>query len=220
MAYLNQAQTFTQVQTVNNATFGNTIISGGTISFDRAGQTNINATNAAGSLFLGAGGTNGVLQITGNQVLVQPSASPTTSALKVVNHAGTTTVFDVDTTNTRVGIGTASPGYTLDVNGTGNISGATTLGGTLGVTGITTLTGALNANGGIVTNNANINAGTGTITSGLINGQTISSAANFTGTALSPATPPSAAPSALLALSLVAPTTARPSAALPVSPAP
>ena len=42
----------------------------------------------------------------------------------------------------------------------------------------------MNANGGIVTNNANIHAGTGTITSGLINGQTISSAANFTGTGL------------------------------------
>ena len=63
------------------------------------------------------------------------------------------------------------------------VPGATTFGGSLAVTGITTLTGALNANGGIVTNNANINAGTGTITSGLINGQTISSAANFTGTA-------------------------------------
>lgn len=55
--------------------------------------------------------------------------------------------------------------------GTGlSVTNNATIGGTLGVTGATTLTGQLNANGGIVTNNTNINTGTGTV-----NGATITS---------------------------------------------
>ena len=46
-----------------------------------------------------------------------------------------------DTTNSRVGVGASSPAYKLDVNGTLNASGNTTLGGTLGVTGNTTIGG-------------------------------------------------------------------------------
>ena len=68
-------------------------------------------------------------------------------------------------------------------------AGNVTVGGTLGVTGVATLTGALAANGGItVDSTAFIVADTtgnmtcGTATTGLINSQTISSAANFTGT--------------------------------------
>lgn len=40
----------------------------------------------------------------------------------------------------NLGIGTASPSYTLDVSGTTRITGATTLSSTLGVTGSSTLT--------------------------------------------------------------------------------
>ena len=46
-----------------------------------------------------------------------------------------------DTTYSRVGVGASSPAYKLDVNGTLNASGNTTLGGTLGVTGNTTIGG-------------------------------------------------------------------------------
>ena len=49
----------------------------------------------------------------------------------------------------NVGIGTMSPGKTLDVLGTTNISGATTLGSTLNVTGTTTL-GNVNTSGAMV----------------------------------------------------------------------
>lgn len=46
-----------------------------------------------------------------------------------------------DTTYSRVGVGASSPAYKLDVNGTLNASGNTTLGGTLDVTGNTTIGG-------------------------------------------------------------------------------
>jgi hypothetical protein len=54
----------------------------------------------------------------------------------------TDTLF-VDATNNRVGLGTTSPSYMLDVSGTLNTSGATTLLSTLAVTGATTLIGGL-----------------------------------------------------------------------------
>jgi hypothetical protein len=51
------------------------------------------------------------------------NTSNSTSAFQVNNHAGSTTVLDVDTSNSRVGIGTAAPGYALDVHGSINTSG-------------------------------------------------------------------------------------------------
>ena len=50
----------------------------------------------------------------------------------------------------NVGIGTVSPGYTLDVTGTANFSGATTIGGTLGCTSINTNDGTIIAGSGAV----------------------------------------------------------------------
>ncbi|MGF7228757.1 MAG: beta strand repeat-containing protein [Candidatus Saccharibacteria bacterium] len=44
--------------------------------------------------------------------------SDTITATKFNNAANTTTILDIDTTNTRVGIGNAAPGSTLDVSGT------------------------------------------------------------------------------------------------------
>lgn len=58
----------------------------------------------------------------------------------------------------NVGIGTSSPSYKLDVNGTLRTTGAAYLNSTLAVTGTSTLTGLLTANGGI-------NATTGTFSS-------------------------------------------------------
>ncbi len=63
----------------------------------------------------------GSLITLGSRSLVQPSANSTT-AFQIQNAAGTSNLFVADTTNNRVGIGTASPGYTLDVNGTVNAS--------------------------------------------------------------------------------------------------
>jgi len=86
--------------------------------------------------------------------------------------------FFVDQANKRIGVNNASPSYTLDVDGTGQITGAVILGSTLGVTGITTLGTAnitdMNATGGHITTldgamdcdsqimtNVNIDSGTG-----------------------------------------------------------
>ena len=53
------------------------------------------------------------------------------------------------TNNGYVGIGTTSPSYMLDVNGTLNASGAVTFGSTLGVTGQTTLSGTVDMGGAV-----------------------------------------------------------------------
>lgn len=74
----------------------------------------------------------------------------------------------------NVGIGTSTANYKLDVVGTSNITGATTLGSTLGVTGATTMSGGasissgLNNNSGGITNAGAITGATGLTSSGTI----------------------------------------------------
>ncbi len=53
---------------------------------------------------------------------ITPTSNSTTT-LKVTKQDGTTQVFDIDTTNARVGIGTATPAYGLEISGA---SGAST----------------------------------------------------------------------------------------------
>lgn len=53
-----------------------------------------------------------------------------TTAFQIQNAAGGTTVFDADTTNGRIGIGTNAPAYTLDVAGDVNTSTVYRIGGT------------------------------------------------------------------------------------------
>ncbi len=102
---------------------------------------------------------------------INTSSTPQFSGLGLT--AGLT--FSGVTTDITTG---SNQDLTLDANGTGK----TILSDAVDVAGL------LSANGGIQTNNAAIALGsgnlttTGTITSGLINGQTISSTANFTGT--------------------------------------
>lgn len=92
---------------------------------------------------------------------------------------GGTTVA-LSTSSDNVGIGTSASGYKLDVLGTTNISGATTLGSTLGVTGATTLSGGasvssgINNNSGGITNAGSITGGTGFTSSGTITFSTLS----------------------------------------------
>ena len=56
-------------------------------------------------------------------------------------------VFVVNTTANRVGVNNATPSATLDLTGTLNATGNTTIGGTLGVTGATTLSNTLAVTG-------------------------------------------------------------------------
>ncbi|MCB9988796.1 MAG: tail fiber domain-containing protein [Rhodospirillales bacterium] len=125
---------------------------------------------------VGGGANDGVLRIdigAGNQVLqICDSAVPvgtdpdgwmdvaSTGAVGAIGADGTIQFAEAgvmqgdsanlfwDNTAKELGVGTNAPGYTLDVAGTGNITGAVTLGSTLGVTGATTLS-TLNATGAV-----------------------------------------------------------------------
>lgn len=105
-----------------NLTFGNTADK--TISITQAGSGNHgnvltlqagsgNGTNRnGGNLLLQGGNSTGTG--TPGSVIVRPQTN-TTTAFQVQNAAGTTTVLNADTTNTRVGIGTNAPLSTLHV---------------------------------------------------------------------------------------------------------
>ncbi len=67
---------------------------------------------------------------TGTAVTIQPSGN-STSTFQVVNAGGGSSIFDVDTTNGRVGINSATPSYALDVVGDINSSTGLRVGGTL-----------------------------------------------------------------------------------------
>src|SRR5205823_2739995 len=72
-------------------------------------------------------------------------------------------------------------GNAANFTGTLNTGGALTVasgGATISAGGLTITSGDINASA----SNSNLNLGTGTVTSGLVNGQTIGNAANFTGT--------------------------------------
>lgn len=51
------------------------------------------------------------------------NASNSVTSFQIQNAAGTSNLFNADTTNSRIGIGTAAPGYALDVNGDINTAG-------------------------------------------------------------------------------------------------
>lgn len=58
-----------------------------------------------------------------NGTLLVQNAANSTTAVQIQNAAGTSNLFNADTTNSRIGVGTAAPGYTLDVNGDINTTG-------------------------------------------------------------------------------------------------
>jgi hypothetical protein len=83
-----------------------------------------NGTNKnGGNLILQGGNSTGTG--TAGAVVVQPR-SDTTAAFQIQNAAGTAAIFDADSTNKRIGIGTTAPGYALDVVGDVNVSSGST----------------------------------------------------------------------------------------------
>src|ERR1019366_4100312 len=111
--------------------------SGGTVlaNIDAAGNINttgqfkVNGSQISSSNLSDSGNLaklNGNQSFTGNNTftgtLKQQNASNSTTAFQIQNAAGTSNLFVADTTDSRIGIGTASPGYPLDVNGDINIS--------------------------------------------------------------------------------------------------
>lgn len=98
-------------------------------------------TGATSAVVLGANTlstTSGIISPT-----VYPSANSTT-AFQIRRADGTTSVLNVDTTNSRVGIGTTSPGYLLSVNGQAVFGAIQLLPNTSGVDYIQTETGQTN----------------------------------------------------------------------------
>lgn len=73
---------------------------------------------------------DGLLVTVGANALYKAGADSTT-AFRVQNAAGSTNVFTVDSTNTRVAIGQSSANYTLDVNGDINSATGLRVGGNL-----------------------------------------------------------------------------------------
>ncbi|MEK7075370.1 MAG: collagen-like protein, partial [Patescibacteria group bacterium] len=96
-----------------------------TVGYD-TNNTWTTSTNATGTTTFNFRGTNSTA------VFVPQNNSVTAFDFRKAD--GTTSVLDIDTTNTRVGINNASPTTTLDVNGTFLASGSSTLASTAGYT--------------------------------------------------------------------------------------
>ena len=99
------------------------------------GATAVLGTNDAQSLQLEVGGVDAVTIADGGAVTFE-NETDSTSGFVINDADGGTPIFNVDTTNERVGIGTSTPGYRLDIQGAGtqqlNIQ-STDVGGTAGI---------------------------------------------------------------------------------------
>ncbi len=111
-------------------TVGNCASSGGGVT--TLGGTTNKLTKFTGSQSVGDSSIsdNGSLVTVVAQGLYKASADSTT-AFQVQNAAGSSNVFTVDTTNTRVGVGVSTPSYSLDVAGDINSTTGLRVGGNL-----------------------------------------------------------------------------------------
>ena len=111
----------------------------------------------------------GAIQLRGtiNSPVTFQSTSNSTSAFQIQNTAGTSSLFVADTLNNRVGIGTSTPGSTLDVNGTANAT-SYSVGGSAGLSSLTCTGGQVLQNsaitGGILTGGSCVAVGGGAST--------------------------------------------------------
>lgn len=93
-----------------------------------------------GNAYLSGTGSSSGLMFNNHQIYQDTS----TGNLNISNSNDFNVVFNLGAGN--VGIGTSNPSYKLDVAGTFNTTGATTLGSTLDVSGLTTITGTSGSN--------------------------------------------------------------------------
>jgi len=157
------------------------------------GGTGIDTSSSTGLAAVNSGAWSILAIGADNQCLVTSGGAPTWGSCSAgggVTGSGTanhltywdtsTTIasaslLDLDTTNGRLGIGTATPSNTLTVhNGSAGVVFAVRNTADSATTFSVTDAGAVTG--------TSLDVGSGTVSSGLINGQTISSAASFTGT--------------------------------------
>ncbi|MEI7838414.1 MAG: hypothetical protein WCI37_01370, partial [bacterium] len=111
---------------------GNVNIAGAyQINGSQISSTNLSDSSNIGLLngnqtYTGNNTISGTTTLSGNSTftgtVLQQNNSDSTAAFQIQNAAGTDNLFVADTTNSRIGIGTNTPGYTLDVNGDVNIA--------------------------------------------------------------------------------------------------
>ena len=94
----------------------------------------LSATAASvGALPTGGGNLTGPIvgnAASGAKQIIRP-ATDSTTAVQITKADGTTSILNVDSTNGRVGVGTSSPAYPLDVTGTMRSTGQILAAGTL-----------------------------------------------------------------------------------------
>jgi hypothetical protein len=133
-----QLQTGTPVQQIGEIDVSGSATTGSveTSSLDTAssGSIDIGGTNAT-AINLGNTTTNIATTINGTVIVKPTTGHDSTTAFQVQNATDTATDLDVDTTDGRVGIGTAAPNYTLDVAGDINTSESYFINGTTALSG-------------------------------------------------------------------------------------
>jgi len=123
----------------------------GTATSDNTAATAMTITGA-GNVGIGTTGPGQLLEVNGTAKidtgiiagLHYPSADSTT-AIQFDKANGSTNVMNIDTTNSRVGIGTTSPSYVLDVTGQARFTGSYTTSDRRWKTNIHPITGALDS---------------------------------------------------------------------------
>lgn len=83
----------------------------------------LNKTGASGNILQLQKSGSDVFSIANSGAVVFQNTTDSTTGFQIKDADGGTPVFNVDTTNERVGIGTSSPNQTLTVNGTSRVIG-------------------------------------------------------------------------------------------------
>lgn len=103
----------------------------------------INKTGASGNILQLQKNTADVLTLANSGAVSFQNATDSTTGFVINDADGGVPVFNVDTTNERVGIGTASPSNTLSVNGTADFQGHAAVGSGATVNGALTVVDTL-----------------------------------------------------------------------------
>jgi hypothetical protein len=159
--------------TSTGSTIGNSVIqeSGGNIGIGKTPEAKLDVngdlyTNGTSYNFNNVNNRNGYLYFDhpGVQVWKFGLFNDNSSTLSLGNGGNFNRIFNI-TNNGNIGINDTTPLFTLDVNGTLNATGATTLGSTLAVTGAVTMNDELNLSSGYL-KRGYISSGSSSVTVG------------------------------------------------------